>query len=67
VSLNVALDLSMVRSASRRPRLPAAHGVAVLLKVYTHCIDDRLMPPTSASPTPSGPRDEGDADSEPVA
>jgi hypothetical protein len=34
----------------------AGHGVVVLLKIYAHCIDGRLMSPTSASPTPSVPR-----------
>ena len=52
----------------------AGHGVAVLLKIYAHCIDGQATPPTSASPTPSappsaepGPGDEGDDDSEQAA
>jgi hypothetical protein len=49
----------------------ARHGVAVLLKIYAHCIAGRPTPPTSASPTPSAsatpsqtPGDEDDGDTE---
>ena len=59
------ISLSACRSAGGwlNSRLPATevacragHGVAVLLKIYAHCIDGRAAPATGASPTPSAPR-----------
>jgi hypothetical protein len=52
----------------------AGHGVAVLLKIYTHCIDGQASAAnqriTDALSTPEAeqdPGDEGDAGSEPAA
>ncbi len=52
----------------------AGHGVAVLLKIYAHCIDGQADAAnqriTDALSTPDGqldPGDEGDGDSEPAA
>src|SRR5271165_3037178 len=45
-------QLQVADSIRRGP----GHGVAVLLKIYAHCIDGRLTPRTSGSPTPSVPR-----------
>jgi integrase len=52
----------------------AGHGVAVLLKIYAHCIDGQASAAnqriTDALSTPEAeqdPGDEGDADSEPAA
>jgi hypothetical protein len=35
----------------------AGHGVAVLLKIYVHCIYGQATPPTGASPTPADAED----------
>jgi integrase len=52
----------------------AGHGVAVLLKIYTHCIDgradaanQRITDALGTTEPELGPGDEGDADSEPTA
>jgi integrase len=52
----------------------AGHGVAVLLKIYAHCIDgqadaanQRITDALGATEPEPGPGDEGDADSEPAA
>ena len=52
----------------------AGHGVAVLLKIYAHCIDgqadaanQRITDALSAPEADQDPGDEGDAESEPAA
>jgi hypothetical protein len=52
----------------------AGHGVAVLLKIYAHCIDgqadaanQRITDALSTPEADQDPGDEGDADSEPAA
>ena len=52
----------------------AGHGVAVLLKIYAHCIDgqadaanQRITDALGTAEPGPGPGDEGDADSEPAA
>jgi integrase len=52
----------------------AGHGVAVLLKIYAHCIDgqadaanQRITDALGATEAGHDPGDEGDADSEPAA
>jgi len=52
----------------------AGHGVAVLLKIYAHCIDgqadaanQRITDALGAAEADHDPGDEGDADSEPTA
>jgi integrase len=52
----------------------AGHGVAVLLKIYAHCIDgqanaanQRIADALGTPEAEQGPGDEGDADSEPAA
>jgi integrase len=52
----------------------AGHGVAVLLKIYAHCIDGqadaanrRITDALGTTESEPGPGDEGDADSEPAA
>ena len=52
----------------------AGHGVAVLLKIYAHCIDgqadaanQRITDALGTTEPESGPGDEGDAGSEPAA
>ena len=52
----------------------AEHGVAVLLKIYAHCIDgqadaanQRITDALSTPQADQDPGDEGDADSEPAA
>ena len=49
------------------------HGVAVLLKIYAHCIDgradaanQRIADALDAPETDQDPGDEGDADSKPA-
>jgi hypothetical protein len=51
----------------------AGHGVAVLLKIYAHCIDgqadaanQRITEALGALEVEQDPGDEGDADSEPA-
>jgi hypothetical protein len=70
------------RTSSRNPYTPPAtdvarraeHGVAVLLKIYAHCIDgqadaanQRITDALSTPQADQDPGDEGDADSEPAA
>jgi hypothetical protein len=52
----------------------AGHGVAVLLKIYAHCIDgqadaanQRITDALGAEDAGSDPGEEGDGDSEPAA
>ena len=52
----------------------AGQGVAVLLKIYAHCIDgqadaanQRITDALGAAEADHDPGDEGDADSEPTA
>ncbi len=52
----------------------AGHGVAILLKIYAHCIDgqadaaNQRITDALGTPEPEpDPGDEGDADSEPAA
>jgi len=52
----------------------AGHGVAVLLKIYAHCIDgqadaanQRITDALGTTEPEPGPGDEGDAGSEPAA
>ena len=52
----------------------AGHGVAVLLKVYAHCIggqadaaNQRITDALGTTEADQNPGDEGDADSEPAA
>ena len=52
----------------------AGHGVAVLLKIYAHCIEgqadaanQRITDALGSTESEPGPGDEGDADSEPAA
>jgi hypothetical protein len=50
----------------------AGHGVAVLLKIYAHCIDGQADAANqritgALGTTEPEPGDEGDADSEPAA
>jgi hypothetical protein len=59
----------MIRSRTRR----AGHGVAVLLKIYAHCIDgqaatanQRIADALSTPEAEQDSGDEGDADSEPA-
>lgn len=66
--------MAELRGARDRGRPRAGHGVAVLLKIYAHCIDGQANAAkrriTDAISTPEAeqdPGDEGDADSEPTA
>ena len=52
----------------------AGHGVAVLLKIYAHCIDgqadtanNRIADALGTTESEPGPGEEGDDDSEPAA
>jgi len=58
-----------LRGARHRGRPPRRHGVAVLLKIYAHCIDgqataanQRIAEALGAQDAEEDPGDEGDGD-----
>ena len=64
--------MAELRGAGHRGRPPAGHGVAILLKIYAHCIDGqadaankRITDALGTQDTQPGsePGDEGDDDS----
>ena len=63
--------MAQLRGASHRGRPPAGHGVAVLLKIYAHCIDgqataanQRIAEALDIQDAEQDPGDEGDGDTE---
>jgi hypothetical protein len=63
-----------LRDSGDRGRPPCGHGIAVLLKIYAHCIDGRadaaskrITDALSFPRRSRTPGDEGDADSDPAA
>jgi hypothetical protein len=65
---------SLLRGARHRGRPPRRARVAVLLKIYAHCIDgqadaanQRITDALGTTAPEPGPGEEGDADSEPAA
>jgi hypothetical protein len=68
------VDLTELRVPATEVARCAGHGVAVLLKIYAHCIDGqadaankRITDALGTQNAEQDPGDEGDSDSEPTA